>query len=74
MTTQTASMKVGETFTFKAKAYDGLDIKNAVWKTTEKSIVVINAKTGAATAKSKGTDYVVVSIGKVSEKVKVVVK
>lgn len=66
-------LKVGDSFTFIAKAY-GLDIKSAIWSTTEKSVVEIDNQTGKATAKSKGTDYVKVTIGKVSKSVKVVVK
>lgn len=73
VTKSTSSMKVGNTFTFTAKAY-GVDIKNAVWTTTAKSIVVIDKKTGRAVAKSKGTDYIVVKAGNVTQKVKVVVK
>jgi hypothetical protein len=71
-TKSASSMKVGENFIFEAKAY-GLDIKYAKWSTTEKSVVVINKKTGKAIAKSKGTDYVVVRIGDVVKKIKVVV-
>ncbi len=67
-----SSMKVGDTFTFKIEA-KGLDLKDIVWKTTKKSVVVID-KNGKATAVSKGTDYVVVSIGNVTKKIKVVVK
>jgi hypothetical protein len=65
-------MKVGDTFTFKIEA-KGLDLKDIVWKTTKKSVVVIDKK-GKATAVSEGTDYVVVSIGNVTKKIKVVVK
>lgn len=69
----TSTMKLGSKFTFTAKAY-GVDIKKAVWSTTQNSIVDIDKKTGKAVAKAKGTDYVVVKIGKISKKVKVVVK
>ncbi len=68
-----SSMKQGDTFTFAAAAY-GLDPDSILWTTTRKSILVIDKKTGKATAKSTGTDYVVASIGNVSVKVKVVVK
>lgn len=68
-----AEMKVGESFTFTAKAY-GLEDKKIEWKTTKKSIVTINKKTGKATAVKKGTDYVVVSIDNVTYKMKVIVK
>jgi hypothetical protein len=43
------------------------------WKTTKKSILVID-RNGKATAVSKGTDYVQIQIGKVTKKIKVVVK
>ncbi|HHV12462.1 MAG TPA: hypothetical protein GXX75_19490 [Clostridiales bacterium] len=73
ITGNTSTMKVGKSFTFTAKAY-GLDIKDAVWTTTKKSILVINKKTGKATAVSVGTDYVKVKIGNATQTVKVVVK
>jgi hypothetical protein len=66
------SMKVGESFTFIAKIY-GLNTQKVMWKTTQKSVIVIDKKTGKAVAKSKGTDYVVVTVGDVTKKVKVVV-
>lgn len=69
----TEHMKVGESFTFTAEAF-GLDAQNIEWSTTRKSIVVINKKTGRATAVKKGTDYVVASIGDITYQVKVIVK
>ena len=72
LTNLTKSMKVGDSFTFKADAY-GLEANDIVWSTTEKSIVVIDKNTGKATAKSVGTDYVVAKIGNKSIKIKVVV-
>ncbi len=67
-----ASMKLGEVFTFRVDFY-GVKPDDIVWTTTKKSIVVINKKTGKAVAKSKGIDYVVAKVGKVSEKIKVVI-
>lgn len=73
ITQSTDSMKLGESFPFKAEAF-GLETKDIEWTTSKKSIVVIDKKTGRASAKSKGTDYVMAKIGDVSCKVKVVVK
>jgi len=70
---RTNTMSVGDTFTFVAKAY-GLDSNDIVWTTTQKSILVIDKKTGVATAKSKGTDYVVAKIGDVRVVIKVTVQ
>ncbi|MFT4143826.1 MAG: family 43 glycosylhydrolase [Mobilitalea sp.] len=67
-----SKMKVGETFQFTIAAY-GLDVDQAVWTTSKKSVVVIN-KNGKSTAKTKGTDYVKVRIGDVTISIKVVVK
>lgn len=69
----TASMTVGSEFTFTVAAY-GLNTADILWTTSKKSIVVINKKTGVATAKSKGTDYVIAKIGNRMVKIKVVVK
>lgn len=69
----TKSMKTGSTFNFTAKAY-GIELKNVAWTTTNKSIVSIDKKTGKAVAKAKGTAYVEISVGKLKDKVKVVVK
>lgn len=71
-TSSTSSLKMGDTFVFKIAA-KGLDLRNAEWKTLNKSIININ-KNGKAAAVSKGTDYVIVTIGKVTKKIKVVVK
>ncbi|MHB8130884.1 MAG: hypothetical protein ACYDEX_18035 [Mobilitalea sp.] len=73
LTESTRTMKMGDTFTFKAEGY-GLELADLVWTTSEKSVILINKKTGVATAASKGTDYVVVSIGDIVKKVKVVVQ
>lgn len=70
---RTSLMKEGDSFAFKAIAH-GMDSDNIIWTTTKKSILVINKKTGKATAKSIGSDYVVATIGDVSVKFKVVVK
>lgn len=71
-TSSIETMKVGEGFTFKVKAY-GVDMDIIIWRTTKKSILVIN-QNGKAIAKSKGTDYVKVQIGNVIKKIKVIVK
>lgn len=67
-----ATMKLGNQYTFSAKAYGYSD--QIVWYTTKKKIVAINKKTGKAIAKTRGTDYVIASVGKVSKKISVVVK
>lgn len=73
ITRSAASMKLGSTYTFEA-ALEGYDKSDIVWTTSKKDIVVINKKTGKATAKTKGTDYVVAGIGTRIVKVKVVIK
>ncbi len=67
-----SSMKVGDTFVFKIDA-KGLDTSKTKWETSNKSVITIN-KEGKATAVSKGTAYITAKIGKVTKKVKVVVK
>ena len=67
------SMKKGESYTFKAVGY-GVDTDKITWKTTKKSIVVIDKKTGEAKAKKKGADYVVAKSKRVSVKLNVKVK
>ena len=67
------TMGEGKSFTFEAEAY-GLDKGDIIWSTTKHSVIVINKKTGKATAKTKGTDYVTASIDGISVKKKVVVK
>lgn len=69
----TSKMKVGETFTFKALV-NGEAVEDLSWYTTEKSIIVIDKRTGKAKAKSAGTDYIVVKCGKLKTKIKVVVE
>lgn len=64
------TVKVGDVITFTANT-DGVDSKNIIWSTTKKSIVVMDKKTGKATAKSKGIDYVVAKVGNVSVKIMV---
>ncbi|NLO08822.1 MAG: hypothetical protein GX129_03020 [Clostridiales bacterium] len=66
-------MELGSIYRYRAEAY-GLDINDLVWTTKRKSVVVINKNTGLATAKSKGTDYVVATIKGVSKQIKVVVE
>ncbi|WFR57579.1 bacterial Ig-like domain-containing protein [Anaerocolumna sp. AGMB13025] len=72
-TKSTSKMSVGDTFTFKVKAY-GLDEKDIKWATTKKSIITVNKKTGEVKAVSSGTDYVVVTLLDKEKKLKVVVK
>ena len=72
ITKKTSVLKNGDKFDFEAVAY-GTNLKT-VWMTTKKSIVTINKKTGKATAKSKGTDYVKALAGDMMEIVKVTVK
>ena len=73
ITKKKASMKIGESVTFTAKAY-GLDNNNIKWSTAKKSVVIINKTNGKATAVSKGTDYVTANVGGTAVKIKVVVK
>lgn len=68
-----STMKLGESYQFEARAY-GLNTQDITWTTTEKSVIVINKITGLAAAKSKGTDYIVAKIGKISVKIKVIVR
>ncbi len=70
---KTAAMKLGSTFTFEATAA-GYNKNDIVWMTSKRDIVIINKKTGRATAKTKGTDYVEARIDGKTVKVKVVVK
>jgi hypothetical protein len=67
------AVKVGDNITFTAKI-EGVDSKNIIWSTTKRSIIVIDKKTGKATARSKGIDYVVAKVGNMSVKMKVEVK
>ncbi|HKL98908.1 MAG TPA: hypothetical protein VJZ06_03240 [Mobilitalea sp.] len=67
------TMGEGKSFKFEAESY-GLNKDDIIWSTTKRSIVVINKKTGKATAKTKGTDYVTASIDGISVKKRVVVK
>jgi hypothetical protein len=68
----TYTMKKGKVFTFNAVGY-GVDTQKIKWKTTMKSVVVIDKKTGIATAKSTGTDYVIAYSGSITKKIKVIV-
>lgn len=72
ITESTDSLRVGETYTFKAKGY-GVDVKTIRFTTSKVSIVTIDKKTGKAKAVSAGTDYVIAKAGniKVTKKVKV---
>jgi uncharacterized protein YjdB len=72
LTRITDKMSVGDSFTFKAVGY-GVNTKNITFTTTAKSVITISKTTGKATAKTKGTDYVVAKSGKIAVKVKVVV-
>lgn len=60
-------LKSKYTFIIKKYGYSG----TTTWTTSKKKILEINKKSGKATAYSKGTDYVVVKVGKVSKKIKV---
>lgn len=73
LTKACSNMKIGDTFTFKAVGY-GIDTKDIVYLTSYRSKLVINKKTGKAIAKSKGTDYVLVKVGKLMVKHKVVIE
>ncbi len=73
ITGSTSSLTLGGQYTFSAAAY-GYDSKDITWTTSKKSVVVINKKTGVATAQSVGTDYVIAKIGDLEVKVKVTVK
>ena len=72
LTRKTGALKPGEAFTYQAVGY-GVDTQNIIFKTTKKSILVINKKTGAATAKSIGIDYVLASVGDINLKFRVTV-
>ncbi len=70
---KTNSMKKGEIFTFAVKGY-GYAANSITYSTAKKSIVDINKTTGRAKAVAKGTDYVVITYGKHTQKIKVTVK
>jgi fibronectin type 3 domain-containing protein/lysophospholipase L1-like esterase len=70
---KTNVMKVGDVYTFAIES-GGFKKSDVVFSTTKKSTVNITKTTGRATAVSKGTDYVVVKAGRLSSKIKVVVK
>ncbi|SHK54338.1 Ig-like domain (group 2) [Anaerocolumna jejuensis DSM 15929] len=67
------TMKTGEKAAFSVKCF-GYKKADVVYGTTKKSIVVIAGKSGIATAKSKGIDYVVIKAGDAVARVKVTVK
>lgn len=67
-----STIELGQKFKFTAIGY-GVDTSKITWETTAKSTVVINAKTGIATARKTGTDYVVARCEDVKVKVKVTV-
>jgi hypothetical protein len=73
LTKSRSSLDQGDSFTFQAKGY-GVNTEDIRYYTSSKSIIVINKKTGKATAKSAGADYVIARAGKVEVKIKVVVK
>lgn len=66
----TMKLKSKYTFTVKSYGYSGA----TSWVTTKKNIVDISKKTGKAVAKSRGTDYIVVKVGKIKKMIKVTVK
>lgn len=63
-------MKTGNTFTYKAVGY-GVKTEDIQFYTSKKSIVVINKKTGKASAKSKGIEYVIAKVGSIIAKIRV---
>ncbi|SHO49139.1 carbohydrate binding domain-containing protein [Anaerocolumna xylanovorans] len=67
------SMKLGSTLTFRVKV-SGYLTKDVTFSTLSAGKVVIGKTTGKATAKSKGTDTVVVHYGKHKQKYSVTVK
>lgn len=67
------ALSVGDTFIYDAEVY-GLNKKDLVWTTSNKSVATVQKKTGKVTALSKGTVYLTTSINKVSVKIKIVVK
>ena len=68
-----SSLKKGESFTYTAIGY-GVSTGKITFTTTEKSVVVIDKKSGKAVAKTTGTDYVIARYGKIQVKQKVTVK
>ena len=66
-------MKKGQSYLFQAVGH-GVDTGKISWKTTKKSMVVINKTTGKAKAMSSGVDYVVAKAGSIQAKMKVKVK
>ncbi|MGB8452971.1 MAG: Ig-like domain-containing protein [Anaerocolumna sp.] len=49
---------VGTAFTLSVKNLDNTKVKSAIWYTTNKSIVTVNASTGHVTSVGKGTAYI----------------
>jgi hypothetical protein len=68
-----SSLKKEESFTYQAVGY-GITADKISWSTVKRSVVVINKKTGKATAKSTGTDYVAAKYGSIQKIIKVTVK
>lgn len=69
----TSSLKIGEAFVFKVQCH-GFNQSDVVYSTTKKSKVVIGKKSGKATGKSKGIDYVVATCDTLKKSTKVRVK
>ncbi len=67
------SFNQGESFTYKALGY-GVTTNKITFRTSMRSILVINKKSGKATARSKGTDYMTAEYGNVRKVIKVIVK
>ncbi len=65
--------KQGERFTYQVIGY-GVSSNKIRFKTTKKSILVINKRTGEAIARSPGTDYVVAEYGSMQVKLEIEVK
>ena len=72
LTSTTKTVKVKDTFTFKAKAY-GVS-KKLVWSVSDKNVATINKDTGKLTAKKAGKVTVTVKSGNVTNKVIIEVK
>ena len=69
----TGTMQVGDQFTFKVRSY-GYKQSEIKYMTAKKSVVVIAKTTGKSKAVSAGTDYVVVTCGTLTKKIKITVK
>jgi uncharacterized protein YjdB len=73
LTKSKTSMKAGTAFTFKASG-NGVSTSSLRYSSSNKKVLSVNAKTGKAAAKKKGTAVITVQSGKVKKSVKVTVK